>query len=114
MTYVDHYEIEVKLGGRWMFICSKYPDYEWASVRPWYFLWLRRVSTIVEPVCPALCTRLDAVIDAARCAYAVRPNTAARVWQFNRHCWFGFEWLRKRLSWSTPNGKENTATSTRP
>lgn len=105
MTYVDHYDIEVKIGGRWAFIASKYPDYEWTFTRPWYRLW-HKMPTIAEPVCPALCARLDSVIAAAEAAYTVRPYTAARVWQFNRYGygWFGLGWLRKRLSWSTPNG----------
>src|SRR5271157_6507601 len=100
MTYVDHYEIEVKIGGRWTYIISKYPDYVWTFTRPWYRLW-HKMPTIVEPVCPALCTRLDSVVAAAEAAYTVKPHTAARVGQFNRYGygWFGLGWLRKRLSW---------------
>lgn len=106
MTYVDHYEIEVKIGGRWTFIGSKYPDYVWTFTRPWYFLWLCKVATIVEPVCPALIARLDSVVAAGEFAYTVKPNTFARIWQVNRHGygWFGMGWLRKYVTWSTQNG----------
>jgi len=106
MTYVDHYEIEVKIGGRWTFIASKYPDYKWTFTRPWYRLWLCKMPTIAEPVCPALCARLESVVAAGEFAYTVRPHTPARVWQINRcgYGWLGLGWLRKRLSWSTPDG----------
>ncbi len=108
MRYVDHFEIEVKIGGRWASIANKYPEYEWTFTRPWYRLW-NKMSTIVEPMCPALCARLDSIVAAGVYAYTVRPHTPARIWQVERHGygWFGLGWLRKHLTWSTPNGKED-------